>query len=192
MSTIYEFAKDQAGPLKPGVENVEDTFKAVVAPVYKTIESNSTELLHFVDREIGEIFKAICEKVKFINEQILSFGKMRPCQACDLLSQGPQVARSVLLEAQNSRLYEKAKSLYFKYEPLAEQWTFDILVKLMKLPFVPRIMQIVFPSILFGAGKFNLFANVLKEKHPPLGSHIPVMPLEKIEKAVKFLSKRGP
>ncbi len=50
--TLYAFAKDSSGPLKPSVDNVEGTVKTVVGPVYQKIEGKPLELLQFLDTKV--------------------------------------------------------------------------------------------------------------------------------------------
>lgn len=49
---IYGYAKDNSGPLKPGVQRVEGTVKTVVGPVYDKFHDVPVELLKFVDRKV--------------------------------------------------------------------------------------------------------------------------------------------
>lgn len=51
-STIYEYAKDNSGPLKPGVQTVEATVKTVIGPVYDNLHDVPFEFLYFVDRKV--------------------------------------------------------------------------------------------------------------------------------------------
>ena len=52
-SNLYCYAKDKAGPLKPGLETVEGTVKTVVGPVYQRFHGVPFELLKFVDRKVS-------------------------------------------------------------------------------------------------------------------------------------------
>lgn len=51
-STIYDFAKENSGPLKPGVQTVEGTVKTVIGPVYDKFHDVPFELLKFIDRKV--------------------------------------------------------------------------------------------------------------------------------------------
>lgn len=53
VATIYEYAKESSGPLKPGVDSVEGTVKTVVGPVYKQFHSKPAEFLQFVDSKVS-------------------------------------------------------------------------------------------------------------------------------------------
>lgn len=52
-STIYEYAKENSGPLKPGVQTVEGTVKTVTGPVYAKFHYVPFDLLKFVDRKVS-------------------------------------------------------------------------------------------------------------------------------------------
>ena len=51
-SSLYEYAKESAGPLKPGVQTVEGTVKTVIGPVYEKFQDLPFQLLKFVDRKV--------------------------------------------------------------------------------------------------------------------------------------------
>lgn len=51
-SSLYEYAKENSGPLKPGVQTVEGTVKTVIGPVYEKFHDVPFELLKFVDRKV--------------------------------------------------------------------------------------------------------------------------------------------
>ena len=45
-SLLYEYAKENAGPLKPGVDTVEQTVKAVVGPVSRRLQRDRVDTAH--------------------------------------------------------------------------------------------------------------------------------------------------
>ncbi|RRT40278.1 hypothetical protein B296_00041665 [Ensete ventricosum] len=49
---LYEFAKDNSGPLKPGVHSVECAVTAVIGPVYEKFRDVPYEILKFVDTKV--------------------------------------------------------------------------------------------------------------------------------------------
>ena len=46
LSSLYEYAKENAGPLKPGVDTVEQTVKAVVGPVSRRLQRDRVDTAH--------------------------------------------------------------------------------------------------------------------------------------------------
>lgn len=53
-STVYEYAKENSGPLKPGVQTVEDTVKTVIGPVYEKFHDVPFQFLKFVDGKVSD------------------------------------------------------------------------------------------------------------------------------------------
>lgn len=51
-SSLYECAKENSGPLRPGVQTVEGTVKTVIGPVYEKFHDVPFELLKFLDRKV--------------------------------------------------------------------------------------------------------------------------------------------
>lgn len=52
LSTLYEYAKENSGPLRPGVEAVEGAVNTVLGPVCEKLHDLPFQLLKFVDRKV--------------------------------------------------------------------------------------------------------------------------------------------
>ena len=52
-SSVYRYAKENSGPLKPGVRTVEDTVRTVIGPVYDKFHDVPFQLLKFVDHKVS-------------------------------------------------------------------------------------------------------------------------------------------
>lgn len=59
-SRLYGYAKENSGPLKPGVQSVEGTVKTIVGPVYNRFHDVPIELLKFVDRKVKQWLFELC------------------------------------------------------------------------------------------------------------------------------------
>ncbi|KAL5082628.1 hypothetical protein RYX36_011049 [Vicia faba] len=51
---LYSYAKERSGPLKIGVDTVEEAVKTVIGPVYDKFHQVPVELLKYVDRKVDE------------------------------------------------------------------------------------------------------------------------------------------
>ncbi|KAI8025241.1 Stress-related protein [Camellia lanceoleosa] len=127
---LYDYAKDNSGPLKPGVETVEGTVKTVVGPVYDKFHDVPIELLKFVDRKVdmsvNELDRRVPPLVKKVSTEALSAAQKAPSAARAVAS---EVQRGNVVDTASGlakNVYTKyepaAKDLYTKYEPLAEQY----------------------------------------------------------------------
>jgi hypothetical protein len=59
-AAAYAYAKQGAGPLRPGVDHVEGTVKAVVGPVYDRFHAVPLDLLKFLDRKVKQEWHFFC------------------------------------------------------------------------------------------------------------------------------------
>jgi hypothetical protein len=52
LSALYDYAKENSGPLKQGVDAMEGTVKLMVGPVYRKVEGKPFEILLLADRKV--------------------------------------------------------------------------------------------------------------------------------------------
>ena len=86
---VYEYAKENSGPLKPGVQTVEGIVKAVIGPVYEKFHDVPFELLKFIDRKVGD---SLAE----VDRHVSSLLKQASCHAVTAAQKAPEVARAVV------------------------------------------------------------------------------------------------
>ncbi|KAL9248124.1 hypothetical protein vseg_021482 [Gypsophila vaccaria] len=189
-TNLYGLAKDKAGPLKPGVESVENAVKTVVSPVYDRFHDVPVELLKFVDDKVDESVAKLEQTVPPVVKQVSS-------QAYSVARNAPEVARGVASEVQRAGLkdtasgiakniytkYEPtAKVLYNKYEPVAEHYAVSAWQTLNRLPLFPQVAQVVVPTAALCSEKYNQTVKVGAEKGYRVANYLPLVPTEKIAK----------
>lgn len=187
---VYGYAKDNSGPLKNGVQNVEGTVKNVVAPVYDKYHDVPSELLKFVDRKVDESVHKLDSRVPPIVKQLSS-------RALSAAQNAPAVARAVVSEVKSFNVVETAsglaktayleyeptaKGLYSKYEPVAEQYAASAWHSLNKLPLFPQVAQVVVPTAAYCSEKYNETVQRTSEQGYKVSSYLPLVPTEKIAK----------
>ena len=183
LSKLYNFAKENSGPLLPGVQTAEESIKAVVGPVYDKFHNLPFDTLKFVDRKVGESIEEI--------ERHL------PSSVKDAAQKAPEVARSISGEVQRAGVvgtatglarsaYSKAeptaKVLYSKYEPVAEHYAVSAWRSLNRLPLFPHMAQIVVPTAAYWSDKYNKVVVNSAEKGYAVSGYLPLVPVEKIAK----------
>jgi len=189
-STLYEFAKENSGPLKPGVQTVEGTVKTVIGPVYEKFHDVPLELLKFVDRKVDE-------SMNELERHLPNLVKQASCQAMSAAQKAPEVARAMASEVQRSGVVDTAsnmaktvyvkyeptaKELYTKYEPVAEQYAVSAWRSLNRLPMFPQVAGIVVPTAAYWTEKYNETVCYTAEKGYMVATYLPVVPIEKIAK----------
>jgi hypothetical protein len=190
LSSLYKYAKENAGPLKPGVDTVEQTVKTVVSPVYLKFDGKHLELLHFLDRKVDDT-------IGKVDEYVPPTLKQRTCEVYDMAKQVPDVARSVISEIHRSGIIETAsetarslytksvKDLYTKHEPVAQEWALFAYHKLLQLPLLPQLVHILIPTATYWTDKYNHTVVYLADRHYRLADFLPLVPVERIRKLLE-------
>lgn len=179
-SSLYEFAKENAGPLKPGVQTVEGTVKAVVGPVYEKFQDLPFQLLKFVDRKVDESFSELerhvpCLVKQASNKALFVASEVQRAGLVD-------AARNITVSAY-SKYEPMAEEVYCKYEPVAEQYAVSAWRSLNRLPLVPQVAQIVVPTAAYWADKYNRAVCFTAKRGFPVVASLPLIPTERIAKA---------
>ncbi|OAY67045.1 Stress-related protein [Ananas comosus] len=186
-ASVYEFAKENAGPLKPGVQTVESAVRAVVGPVYDRLHDVPFELLKFVDRKVDDVAQEL-------DRHVPSLVKSASAQACAVAQSAPEVARSLAGEVQRSGVsgvaraaYERcepaARELCARYEPAAERCAVAAWRSLNRLPLFPQAAQILVPTAAYWADKYNRAVQCAAEQGYSAARYLPPIPTERIAKA---------
>ncbi|GAB2218705.1 hypothetical protein Drorol1_Dr00001933 [Drosera rotundifolia] len=189
-STLYVYAKDKAGPLKPGVEAVESTVKTVVGPVYDKYHDVPIGVLKFVDCKVDESVSKLDTRVPPVVKQVST-------KAYTAAQKAPEVARSVASGVQRTGVVDTAselaknvyakyeptvKELYSKYEPVAELYAVSAWRSLNRLPLFPQVAQVMVPTAAFCSEKYNQTVISTAEKGYKVAGFLPLVPTEKISK----------
>ncbi|XP_057994863.1 stress-related protein isoform X1 [Hevea brasiliensis] len=205
-STIYDYAKENSGPLKPGVQTVEGTVKMVIGPVYEKFCDVPFELLKFVDRKVNILICLFLPTPRGII--VTGFWGSRAMQVDDALSeldrhvpslvkQASSQARAVACEVQRAGIVEAAKSiaktmytkyeptakeLYCKYEPVAEHYAVSAWHTLNRLPLFPQAAQVVVPTAARWSEKYNQLVSYAADRGYTAAAYVPLIPIERIAK----------
>ncbi|KAI3952976.1 hypothetical protein MKX01_028668 [Papaver californicum] len=173
LSKLYKLAKENSGPLKPGVESVEGTVKTVVAPVYHKFKHIPFQVLKFVDNKVDKsMVPSVVKEVSREAETVVS-----------------EVQRSGLVETATGfamKAYTKvepsAKEAYTKYEPIVEKYAAKTWRKLNKLPLFPTVADIMVPTVSMLSDKYNSAVSNATERGFAVSSYLPLVPKERIAK----------
>ncbi|MCD7472457.1 hypothetical protein HAX54_013694 [Datura stramonium] len=189
-STLYEYAKGNSGPLKPGVETVEASVKTVIGPVYEKFHDVPFDLLKFIDLKVADLMTEVDSHVPSLLKQASS-------QALLMAQKAPEIVRDLAGEVQRDglvdtasgvakALYTKyeptAKELYAKYEPVAEKNAVSAWRSLNRLPLFPQVAQILVPTAAYWSEKYNQAVTYASERGYAAAHYFPIIPVERIAK----------
>lgn len=143
LSSVYEYAKENSGPLKLGVQTVEGTVKTVIGPVYEKFHDVPFKFLKFVDHKVSNfrlvinpifmenlylmtaIFPQVGKSITEAERHVPSPLRHASSQAFTAAQKAPEVARAVVSEIQRDGVVDATKNItknvYTKYEPTAKE-----------------------------------------------------------------------
>ncbi|XP_057963251.1 stress-related protein [Malania oleifera] len=192
-ANLYVYAREKSGPLKPGVQTVEEKVRIVMGPVYEKFHGVPVDLLKLADQKVDESVTELDRRVPLVVKQVSS-------QAFSAAQKAPDVARAVASGVQRSGVVDAAsglaksaytkcepaaKDLYTKYEHVAEQYAVSAWRSLNRLPIFPQVAQVVVPTAAYCSEKYNQTVQYTADKGYKVSSYLPLVPTEKIAKVFK-------
>ncbi|KAJ8501330.1 hypothetical protein OPV22_011882 [Ensete ventricosum] len=174
---LYVYAKESAGPLRPGVQTVEGTVKTVVGPVYDKFHDVPFELLKFVDRKVEVTVQELDRRVPSVVKEASSAARSA---AGEVHRSGLVGSAAGLVRSVYAKYEPAAKELYAKYEPAAEQAAASAWRSLNRLPLVPQVAQVVVPTAAHLSEKYNQAVSSSAEKGYAVSAYLPLVPTERM------------
>ncbi|KAK7252162.1 hypothetical protein RIF29_35922 [Crotalaria pallida] len=165
-TAAYGYAKERSGgPLRSGILTLEETVKSTIGPVYDKFHLVPDELIRKVDESITVVRSVV-----------------------------PVAARTTVSEMAKTvySTYEPtARMLYSRYQPKAEQCAVSAWQRLIGLPLVPRVADVVLPKVVYCTEKYNETVAAAAEKGYRVSEYLPLVPTEKIAKVFSQKEKKG-
>ncbi|KAI3819242.1 hypothetical protein L1987_13067 [Smallanthus sonchifolius] len=187
-STVYGYAKENAGRLKPSVQTAENVVKTVVGPIYVKFHYVPFEVLKFLDLKVDDaliglnrygpsLVKLVSNQVKYVAQNL---PKVSRKLASEALKSTTKVANTLYIKYEPT-----AKELYKTYEPVAEKYAVSAWRSMHKLPLFPQVAQVAVPTAAFLLAKYNYTVCYTAEKGYPVAQYLPLVPIDKIAKVFK-------
>ncbi|XP_051131524.1 stress-related protein-like [Andrographis paniculata] len=175
LSSLYQYAKQNSGPLRPGVQTVEGTVRTIVEPAYDKLHDASFHLLKFVDRKVDD-------SVIELDHHVPSLLKQVSRQALDAARELRRRGLASTAKTAYVKYEPTAKELYGKYEMMAEQYAVAAWRMLNRLPLFPLVAHVMVPTVAYSAEKYNQAVTYAAGKGYTVSYYLPVVPIERISK----------
>ncbi|KAJ4847442.1 hypothetical protein Tsubulata_030686 [Turnera subulata] len=159
-ATVYEYAKKNSGPLKPGVQNIEGAIKTVIGSIYENFHDVPFKILRFLDCKVGEYLSEMDRHVPSLVKQALT------------------QARAGVVDAAKSI----SKTVYMRYEPVAEHYAVVAWHSLNQLPLLAQVVHISVPTVAHWVEKYNEMVGCAGQKGYTVTPYLPLVPVERIAK----------
>jgi hypothetical protein len=193
IASLYELAKEKAGPLKGGVQTVESTVKSIVAPVYKRFHDLPFDLLcfadHKVDSVLGVVEQHVPATIKTVTFHVYTVLQGFTVALCEFLSDARNSGLAAASKAAGDRYKPIAVELCKDYEPTAEHYAVAIWQYLIHLPLIPQAAHLVIPTAAHWAEKYNRAVESAGARGVVVVQYLPEIPIEKIAKVFSGNSK---
>ncbi|OMO88169.1 Rubber elongation factor [Corchorus olitorius] len=178
VSNLYEYAKQNSGPLRSTVGNVEGAVSTVVGPVYERFKDVPDHLLGFLDKKVDEASHKFDEHAPPAAKQVVN-------QAQYLVHKAAQKAQKLVDEARTNGPrgafnYAAAEYKHFIVVNSSKLW-----VKLNHNSAFHSVADKVVPTATKMSEKYNCLVKDLSGKGYFVFEYLPLVPIDELEKAVK-------
>ncbi|GLT86685.1 hypothetical protein SLE2022_048070 [Rubroshorea leprosula] len=178
VSNLYEYAKQNSGPLRSTVGTVEGAVTTVVSPVYEKLKGVPDHLLVFLDGKVDEVSHKFDERAPPVAKQVVS-------QAQFLIQQALEKVQKFVSEARDNGArgalhYAAAESKQLVLTNSVKVW-----VKLNYYPSFHSVANMAVPTAACWSDKYNHVVNDMTHKGYPVFGYLPLIPVDEIKQAVK-------
>ncbi|KAL5230609.1 hypothetical protein ABZP36_029385 [Zizania latifolia] len=182
-AAAYAYAKQGAGPLRPGVDQVEGTVKAVVGPVYDRFHGVPLELLKFLDRKVDESVQELDRRVPPVVKEAPSLARSAAAEVwqAGLVGTATGLAKSAIACTE-----PKARGLYTRYEPVAERKVAEAWAALNRLPLVPSVTRAVLPTAAQLSARYNSAVCDGAKRGNSVATYLPLVPTERLSRVFSY------
>ncbi|XVF02755.1 hypothetical protein REPUB_Repub04eG0201200 [Reevesia pubescens] len=178
VSNLYEYAKQNSGPLRSTVGTVEGAVTTVVGPVYDKFKDVPDHLLGFLDKKVDQASHKFDEHAPAIAKQVVN-------QTQDLVHKAAQKAQKLVDEARTNGPrgalhYAAAEYKKFVLENSTKLW-----VKLNHNSAVHSVAEMVVPTTANLSEKYNYVVKDMSGKGYSVFGYLPLIPVDELGKAVE-------
>ncbi|KAK6143932.1 hypothetical protein DH2020_024280 [Rehmannia glutinosa] len=150
--------------------------------------ADSELFCQMVDESMNKVQSRVPPTLKQVSTQAFETAQKAPAAARSVMSEvktaGVVGTASGLAKTMYAKYEPAAKDIYSKYEPVAEQYAVSAWRSLNQLPLFPRMAQAVGPTASYYSEKYNQTVQIAAEKGYKVASHLPLVPTERIAKAL--------
>ncbi|KAH7570498.1 hypothetical protein ACOSP7_018691 [Xanthoceras sorbifolium] len=178
VSSLYDYAKRNSGPLRSTVGAVEGAVTAVVGPVYEKLKGVPDDLLVFLDIQVDEASHKFDKYAPSLAKRVVG-------ETQSLIEKASQKAQKLVSEAQAggpraAAHYAAAESKHFVLTNSVKAWD-----KLNHYALFHTMAEITVPTAAHWSEKYNHVVEDMNKKGYTVFGYLPLVPIDEIAKAFK-------
>uniref|UniRef100_A0A2P2IZ93 REF/SRPP-like protein At1g67360 n=1 Tax=Rhizophora mucronata TaxID=61149 RepID=A0A2P2IZ93_RHIMU len=178
MSSLYEYAKQNSGPLRSVVGTVEGAVTTVVGPVCQKFKGAPDDLLVFLDKKVDEATIKFDEHAPPLAKQVV--GQTR-CFVEKASHKGQELVNDARTGGPRAAMHHVvSESKHFALCQSVKIWT-----KLDQYPAVHTVAEVAIPTAAHWSEKYNHFVQDMTQKGYTVFGYVPLVPLDEISKSFK-------
>ncbi|OAY32361.1 hypothetical protein MANES_13G012400v8 [Manihot esculenta] len=178
VSNLYDYAKQNLGPLRSTVGTVESAVTTVVSPVYRKFKDLPDELLLYLDNKVDEGTRKFDKNAPPVAKQAVS-------QAHSWLQIASEKAQELVNEARVGGPRAAVRYATSEFKRLALTQSVKAWIKLNEFPVVHTVADMAVPTAAHWSEKYNHLVKGMAEKGYTVFGYVPLVPIDDIAKAYK-------
>lgn len=178
LSSLYDYAKQNSGPLRSAAGAVEGAVTTVVSPVYDKFKGVPDHLLVFLDEKVN------IASAKF-DEHAPPSAKKVASHIREAIEKTTNIAKGVVHKAQVDGPLAAACYAAKESSELVLDQSIKVWSKLDQLPPFHLVTEMTAPTAAHWSDKYNKLVTDMRGKGYTVFGYIPLIPSEDIAKAFK-------
>lgn len=178
VSSLYNYAKRNSGPLRSTVGTVESAVTAVVGPVYEKFKGVPDDLLLFLDVKVDEASHEFDKHAPPLAKQVVN-------QAQSLIEKASEKAQKLVSEAQSGGPRAAVHFAAGEFKDFLLTNSVKAWYKLNHYALFHKSAEITVPTAAHWSEKYNHVVEDMDKKGYTVFSYFPLVPIDEIAKAFK-------
>ncbi|XP_015869533.3 REF/SRPP-like protein At1g67360 [Ziziphus jujuba] len=178
MSNLYDYAKQNSGPLRSVVGTVEGAVTTVVGPVYEKFKDVPDDFLSFADKKVDEATYKFDKHAPPLAKQVVS-------RAHCYMVKASEKARKFVNVAQTGGPRAAIHCAATEYKQLVLNQAVRLWVGVNQCPPVHTVAQKAAPTAAQLSEKYNRTVKDLTTRGYTVFGYFPLVPIDEIAKAFK-------
>ncbi|PON82858.1 Rubber elongation factor [Trema orientale] len=175
VSNLYEYAKQNSGPLRSTVGTVEGAVTTVVSPVYDKLKGVPDDLLSFLDKKVDEATYKFDKHAPPLAKQIVS-------RAHSLTQKTVEKTQKFVNEARTEGPRAAVNYAATEYKQFVVGQTVNLWVVVNRYPSIHQVAEKAAPAAAHWSEKYNHVVKDLTQKGYAIFGYLPLVPVDEIAK----------